>query len=330
MKYFVIWLKYIFAILFVIILTACSNTKSHTNESEAVYNNSFTETVGVIQEKTYEFAVPKPTAAKTEKLPITVDWIETKEEYEAARHKSNGKLEVSVSRVSKSITNEEGAVLANIYYDKPVVSGDSEAARKINYFFEKDEQEWFDGGGRNTLYNDDNYTIFYDQFCSLCAALGEDSMIDQPPCYTISTRIVLLDLDILSVVQIAHFFTGHNYHYYFGSTFDLKSGELVPINELASVDADRFKLIIEDMLPEDEIYDEVGEDNYVIHYYGDEIAMNYEYFYDGKSFYIILNRNKQLEDGLIIEWNGKWGNDYEAEAFQYWEQSGSELLQKEK
>ena len=110
----------------------------------------------------------------------------------------------------------------------------------------------------------------------------------------------------------------------------MESGELIPIDKLIPMDADRFNLIIEDILPEDEIYDEVGEDNYVIHYYDDEIAMNYEYFYDGKSFYIILNRNRELEDGLIIEWNGKWGDDYEAESFQYWEQLGSEMLQKEK
>lgn len=303
MKYFAKRLKYIFVILFVFLLTACSITKLCINEHNTTYG----------------------------KFPITVDWIETKEEYEAARYKSNGKLEVSVLRESKSITNEKGAVLANIYYDKPVVSGDSEAAGKINHFFEKEEQEWFEGGGRNTLYNADNYTIFYDQFCDLYEMLGEDRLIDQPPCYTISTRIVYFDLNILSVVQVAHFFTGHNYHYYFGSTFDMRSGEPVPIEELAAnINANNLKRIIKDALPEDEIYDEIGGNNYVIHYYDDEVAMNYEYFYNGESFYIILNRNRKLEDGLIIEWNGKWGNDYEAESFQYWEQQGSEMWQKEK
>ena len=322
--------RMLFSLTIVIMLIACNAKENDSIDNVHATEIQTVESAEILVELPTDGLTAEPTVTKTEKFPITVDWIETKEEYEAARYKSNGKMEVSISRVSKSIMNEEGEVLANIYYDKPVVSGDSEVSRKINYFFEKEEQEWFDGGGRNTLYNDDNYIIFYDQFCNMFEMFGEGSMVNQPPCYTISTRIMFFDSDILSVVQVAHFFTGHNYHYYYGSTFDMESGELIPIDKLIPMDADRFKLIIEDILPEDEIYDEVGEDNYVIHYYDDEIAMNYEYFYDGKSFYIILNRNRELEDGLIIEWNGKWGDDYEAESFQYWEQLGSEMLQKEK
>lgn len=97
----------------------------------------------------------------------------------------------------------------------------------------------------------------------------------------------------------------HTSCYYYGRTYDLKSGELVSITELTDIDADRLGSIIKHVLPEDDIYDEVGGNNYLIHYYEDEIAMDYEYYYDGESFYVILNHTKNGES-CIVKWNGKW------------------------
>lgn len=121
----------------------------------------------------------------------------------------------------------------------------------------------------------------------------------------------------------------YHHHYYYGSTFDLKSGELVSIAKLTDIDGEGLENIIEDVLGKDEIYAEVREDNYEIHYYQNKIAMDYEYYYDGESFYIILNRTEKGES-RIVKWNGKWEDDYAIAVFAYGEQPEGELLQTEK
>ena len=276
---------------------------------------------------TYEELFEADDNAKIDNGLIDWAWLETEEEYEEARYKNNGELEVAVERTSRMITNGEGEVLAEVYYDRPVMSGNSGTAQRINEFFEKEEQEWFVGDGRNTLYGDSNYISFCTQFYHLCELFKEGIIANQPSRYAMSTRIMYLDNELLSILQIASIENMmYDYHYYYGSTFDLKSEELVSITKLADIDADGLENIIEDVLPKDKIYNEVGRDNYLIHYYENQIAMDYEYYYDGESFYIILNRSKNGESH-IVKWNGKWGDDYAIAAFSYGEQQDRELLQ---
>ncbi|MCM1127785.1 MAG: WG repeat-containing protein [Lachnospiraceae bacterium] len=235
-----------------------------------------------------------------------IDWtfMEPLEEYEEADYKSYGGVEVSVERTSRRITNGEGEVLAEIYYDRPVVSN-AWATLEINQFFEQEEREWLMGEGRNTLYGDQNYSSFYTQFNELCELFGEERISKTPSRYTMSTRIMFLDTEILSILQIASIENmAQTSHYYYGSTFDLNSGKLLSITELAEIDADGLGEQIEELLPKDKTYNEVKGDNYLIHYYDDVIAMDYEYYYDGTDFYIILNRSAKGES-YLMKWNGK-------------------------
>lgn len=51
------------------------------------------------------------------------------------------------------------------------------------------------------------------------------------------------------------------------------------------------------------------------------IAMNYEYYYDGNHYFIIVNQGEGSMvlwvDGEIREWNGEWGEEYKVSTFQY-------------
>ena len=75
-------------------------------------------------------------------------WFESDKEWADRRTKSNSTQEVTIERTDYSIYNEDGLTMAIIYYDRPVVSGDSVAAEKITEFFEEEEQDWFAGTGR--------------------------------------------------------------------------------------------------------------------------------------------------------------------------------------
>lgn len=327
---------YVFIIVVLCNITACSKPKTDAGEAAGLQSEvpvsadkAETETSPMPDTERNKNAVsttPSPAMIKTEDTSMVRGGIETLEEYEAARYKTNGELEVSVERTSRPVTNEKGQVLGIVYYERPVVSGDSEAVRKINAFYEREEQEWFDGYGRNTLYCEDCFTDFLEAVEIMRERYGDECLSRDPVRYTINTRIMFLDEKYLSVVQISNCLTEHNSHYCFGSTFDLETGKLVSIDALADLDAEGLKKIIEDGIGKNKIYSEVKGDNYLIHYYGNEIEMNYEYYYDGNNFYIILNR-MEMGDGVIVVWNGKWGEEYDVEEFGYFVQPNGETLE---
>lgn len=236
---------------------------------------------------------------------------------------------VTVKRVSRPITNDEGEVLANVYYERPVLLDDCQAAQKINQFFEQEEKIWLEGkAGKITEYMDDYYTDFQEGVELMRERYGDEVLIDFPLRYTISTIITLLDNDMLSILQIRDVMLGHKHCHYYGYTFDLKSGEQIPLNTLANITPEGMKKIIGDM---GEMYDALKDENYVIHYGEDEIAMNYEYYYDGNHFFIIINQADigGFQDGEIREWNGRWGDAYEVTSFWYWIYPLNEEIEKE-
>lgn len=247
-------------------------------------------------------------------------WPDSLEEYDEGKRRTNSRIEVSVERVSKPIINDDGQILATVYYERPVLSGDSAVAKKINQFFEQEEQDWFEGrASRLTLYNEDYFSDFKEGVDTICELYKDEETLVNWMRYAVDTWIVLLDDDLLSVVQITNVYVAHCNWHYFGTTFDLETGDLVPIDSLIDITPEKMKKIIEDTSePVTETYDELKDDNYIIHYYGTEVAMNYEYFYDGKNYFIIINRgDERFVDGEVIEWNGKWGDEYDMTFFRY-------------
>lgn len=238
-----------------------------------------------------------------------------------AKWQTNGKVEVSVERVSKPITNDDGQVLASVYYERPVVSGNTEAIKKINLFFEKEEQDWFEGrSSRLTLYNEEYYSDFCEGVEQMCEWYEEEEILTNWMRYAVDTWIVLLNEDFLSVMQVTNVRLQQCHWHYFGTTFDLKTGDLVSIDSISNITPEKMKKIIEDTSESvTKTYNELKDNNYIIHYLGTEIAMNYEYFYDGENYFIIINRgDERFVDGEILKWNGEWEDEYEMTFYRYW------------
>lgn len=302
-------------------LTACSFSKTSSNSEYEVEQQKIEE-IRILPSEIQDFDEHEEKIEKISNLEED-EWIESIEEQNAGKWKSNGEIEVSIVRTSKPVISETGEILANAYYDRPVVSGDSEVAKKINQFFEQEERSWLEGdAGRLTGYYEDYYLSFCDRVASMCETYGEEVISVQPLRYAIDSRIMFLSDELLSVLQIENYFGGHcNWHYY-GSTFDLKTGELIPIDTLVDITPSKMKEIVGDA---GEMYDVLEGDNYEIDYetdnHGYTIAMNYEYYYDGNHYFIIVNQGDGpgiiQADGEIREWNGEWGDLYEIIIFQY-------------
>ncbi len=51
--------------------------------------------------------------------------------------------QVLIEKVDQSVYDEQGRLIAQIYYAKPVIQGDSEAVKKINAYFDNEANAFF-------------------------------------------------------------------------------------------------------------------------------------------------------------------------------------------
>lgn len=229
-----------------------------------------------------------------------MEWLESDEEWEDRRTKSNSTLEVTIERTDYSIYNEDGLTMAIIYYDRPVVSGDSVAAEKITEFFEKEEQDWFAGTGRLLDFPGNDYDNLFDCFLGRVADMreryGDEDVAVEPGLYSLESRIMYMDDNILSILQIKEKRAERGGHYYYGCTFDLHTGELLKLKDL-DISADDIKNIFS----KDEYLDHFSEmsEDYIVVAYEEEYDMSGQFYVDEKYLYLLDNTIKKYNDGII-------------------------------
>ena len=229
-----------------------------------------------------------------------MEWIESDEEWEDRRTKSNSTLEVTIERTDYSIYNEDGLTMAIIYYDRPVVSGDTAVAEKITEFFEKEEQDWFAGTGRLLDFPGNDYDNLFDCFLGRVADMrgkyGDEDVAVEPGLYSLESRIMYMDDNILSILQIKEKRAERGGHYYYGCTFDLHTGELLELTDLDISAED-----IRNIFSKDKYLDHFSErsEDYIVVAYEEEFDMTYQFYVDKKYLYLLDNTVEKYNDGII-------------------------------
>ena len=227
-------------------------------------------------------------------------WFESDEEWADRRTKRNSTLEVTIERTDHSVFNEEGLLLASIYYDRPVVSGDTVVAEKITEFFEKEEQDWFAGTGRLLDFPGNDYDNLFDCFLGRVADMrgkyGDEDVAVEPGLYSLESRIMYMDDDILSILQIKEFRTQRGSTNYYGCTFDLHTGELLELTDLDISAED-----IRNIFSKDKYLDHFSEmsEDYIVVAYEEEYDMSGQFYVDEKYLYLLDNTEKKYNDGII-------------------------------
>ena len=227
-------------------------------------------------------------------------WFESDKEWADRRTKSNSTLEVTIERTDHSVFNEEGLLLASIYYDRPVVSGDTVAAEKITEFFEKEEQDWFAGTGRLLDFPGNDYDNLFDCFLGRVADMrgkyGDEDVAVEPGLYSLESRIMYMDDNILSILQIKEKRAERGGHYYYGCTFDLHTGELLELTDLDISAED-----IRNIFSKDKYLDHFSEmsEDYIVVAHEEEYDMSGQFYVDEKYLYLLDNTLKKYNDGII-------------------------------
>ena len=228
--------------------------------------------------------------------------------------------QVLIEKVDQSVYDEQGRLIAQIYYDKPVIQGDSEAIKKINAYFDNEANAFYNQGTSVTWFSADAFQQFKDGLELMKERWGNEMMAEYPTRYAMDTSVCYMDENIISIVQVRNYMLEHNSWHCYGSTFDLRTGELIPITKLISIKPEEMKAIflITGNIIDIGVYEVLKDDNYVIDDCGHRIDMKYEYFYDGESYYLINEFALEFRTSLVIKWNGKWGENLEVTELYYY------------
>ena len=228
--------------------------------------------------------------------------------------------QVLIEKVDQSVYDEQGRLIAQIYYDKPIIQGDSEAIKKINAYFDNEANAFYDQGTSVTWFSKDAFHQFKDGLELMKERWGNEILAEYPPRYAMDTSVCYMDENIISIVQVRNYMLEHNSWYCYGSTFDLRTGELIPITKLISIKPEEMKAIflITGNIIDIGVYEVLKDDNYVIDFYEHHIDMKYEYFYDGESYYLINEFALEFRTSSVLKWNGKWGENLEVTELYYY------------
>ena len=237
-----------------------------------------------------------------EEIKEETECLETDEQWRSRRTRSNSELEVTIERTDRSLVNEDGVTIAIIYYDRPVVSGDTAVAEKITEFFEEEEQNWFTGKkGRLLNYSgdcDSALEFFLELVGEMREMFGDEHIVeDECPClYNIESRIMYMDDNILSILQIKEKRAERGGHYYYGCTFDLNTGELLELTDLDISAED-----IRNIFSKDKYLDHFSEmsEDYIVVAHEEEFDMTYQFYVDKKYLYLLDNTVEKYNDGII-------------------------------
>ncbi len=214
--------------------------------------------------------------------------IETDEEQAAGRYANNGTIEVSMERVDKSVYDEQGRLIATIYYDKPVVSGNAEVSAKINAFFDN-EAQCFLGNGESRYISGEMYEQFLEGIGIMEERYGIDTLAEYPVSYVMNTRISYLDENVLGIMQIGTYRGEQTDFHHVGYTFNLATGEVMPITDFVDITPDEMRKIYDYHIDDEfDLYGELKGDNYDVTYDDKVYDMRYQYIYDGEYCYLIV------------------------------------------
>lgn len=278
--------------------------EAETTEEQVYIEDSIEDSIEDFIEDPQEDSIQdvESSSEAEEEIKEEIECLETDEQWRGRRTRSNSELEVTIERTDRSLVNEDGVTIAIIYYDRPVVSGDTAVAEKITEFFEEEEQNWFTGKkGRLLDYSgdcDSALEFFLELVGEMRAMFGDEHIVEyECPClYNIESRIMYMDDDILSILQIKEFRTQRGSTNYYGCTFDLHTGELLKLKDL-DISADDIKNIFS----QDEYLDHFSEmsEDYIVVAHEEEYDMSGQFYVDEKYLYLLDNTEKKYNDGII-------------------------------
>jgi hypothetical protein len=245
-------------------------------------------------------SLTKPDLSEQSDMPVNMIGV-PKDEFKSEN--------VDIDRMEHTITNENGEIITTIYFELPRLKGDSNAIRKINAYFQAQYENWLSSKGDRLSYFQDDGMSDFQVSVKRYQKIDSDKPNRKPsPSYDIRTYLAFEDGKIISFEQIVFNSTLDTMFSGFGVTFDMETGELLPLTHFFDVDPAEFREGLRDFLLADtrfqsnainEFFD-TNTSDFLYEYRGHEWDLSYEYYYDGITVWLALN---QIDGYMGIAWN---------------------------
>jgi hypothetical protein len=233
-----------------------------------------------------------------------------------------GTILLSFERISENVTDAQGNILAQMYIDKPILAleefdlyetsqesdADDAIISRINAYFEEDAKGFFYGSEQSKHFAVGSYDYFFDTVAERRKYYSDEEILADTLLHcTVDSKVAHMTRDILSIRQNLDWIAGgvHNLRYY-GSTFDLNTGELLTLDRFISDNKETF---VEKVLSEMRTaypYDTPNNDfddyeNFLAQLNENDISEQ-EFYFDGHGVHLIFNKNVARLGGYIIRY----------------------------
>ncbi|MDR2088489.1 MAG: hypothetical protein LBP73_03935 [Clostridiales Family XIII bacterium] len=241
---------------------------------------------------------------------------------------AGGTMLLSFERISENVTDAKGNVLARMYMDKPVLSlepfdskdgasaimnamsgtsdGDAVISR-INAYFEEDVKGFFYGSEKSKHFADAEgwHDYFFESVAGMREGYGDEALADSPLFNTVDSAVAYMSDEMLSIKQSTDWMAGgvRNLRYY-GSTFDLRTGELLALDRFVNDGKEEFEAKIFSELRERFFIDkdEIHDYEYFLAQLREKDIGEHEFYYDGQNIHLIFNEDIATGMGFILRY----------------------------
>jgi hypothetical protein len=228
---------------------------------------------------------------------------------------ADASMQLSLERISENITDAQGNILARMYFDKPILSReefdlrektvDDIAVSRINAYFEEELRGFFYGSAQSKHFARGHYDDFFDSVARMRESLGDKALAKSPPYCTVDSEVAYMTRDILSIKQSFDLMDGgaRTLRYY-GSTFDLNTGELLTLDRFVGAGREDFEAKVFAQLEKnfsvgiEEIHD---YERFLAQLREKDIG-EHEFYYDGQNIRLIFNEDIRPGMGFILRY----------------------------
>ena len=233
---------------------------------------------------------------------------------------------VVINKTDYSVYGNDNNVIGIFYYEQPHISDSDTVAQKINDYFIQDCYNFFEG--KSLFFGEDAFTRMITFLDTGVNQWGEESLVTNPYCYFVATEVTFLSDDYISFCQTYVWAAdGPRDTWNQGTTFSMKTGDIVSFTEIVDVDANTLKANICEMLipmfdyfPERqsdivEVFGANEHNSFEIEFDGTVVALDKNFYYNGSFIEITLNYSFLPHSGLVIQWNGSVDEQFHGKVY---------------
>jgi hypothetical protein len=214
----------------------------------------------------------------------------------------NDDVAVYCKRVSIAVKDDQNNIVAEMFFEKPVLVGDNKSIKNINTIFRDEAKKFFYGTGKSPHFQW-GYKRFLKDVKDMREFYEDAILVVDPLENSVSTEITYMNNDIISFKESTYWMMGGvNGQYYYGITVDINTGKMLTLKDFVKTDAEYFNNVLHSELSASFLEREIEfSDSEIEELFIENDLAKYEFYYDGSNYNIIFNNDIYYNWGYIVQ-----------------------------